>query len=330
MKDDISICEPLLEDGDHSSLVPVQRVSYIERLWGILPQRSVAPCLKLWNHFDYGMDCSSHKPTKEKATMTEAAGAPVKKRIWVLLLVLIFLAIALIVLSVFYASFVWSPWSQLAQAEVDRIRVCENTTEAILVVPEKLSVATLLKAQSQEPPQGAMRNCFNEAVLKFSEEPDVLKKNARMVLQCNGTRREFLSGEGENAIEVVWISGRVDYLVHEASPQVRVARLGRHPLPLNLTTVIGVREDLAIQGALEDLQGCLDKVVQEFPSEPEVVQTNAILMVSCGADLSFISGEGQTKINVYRENNIDGDIQYQVKTTGWWAWWARLFKRGST
>ncbi|XP_015271590.1 PREDICTED: uncharacterized protein LOC107114564 [Gekko japonicus] len=328
MKDDISVCEPLLEEGDHSNLVPVQRVSYRERLWGILPHRSVIPCLNLWNHLDYGKASFPHKTSKEKATMTEATGPPVKKRICTLLLALIFLAIVLIMLSASYLFFIWSPWSQPAQAEVDWITVCENTTEAILVVPEKLSVATLLKAQSQEPPQRAMRNCLDEAVLKFSEE-GVLKKNARMVLQCNGTRREFLSGEGENDIEVVWISGRVEYLVHEASPEVRVARLGRHPLPLNLTTIIGVREDLATQAALEELQDCLDKVVQEFPREPMVVQNSAMLMVSCGADLSFISGEGQTKINVYREDYMNGDIQYQVKATGW-AWWARLFTRGST
>lgn len=325
MKDDISVCEPLLEDGDHGDLVPVQRLSYRERLWGILPHRSVAPCLNLWNHLDYGMACFPQKTTKEKATMTEATGPPFKKRIWALLLLLIFLAIVLIVLSVF----IWSPLSRPALPEVDRISVSENTTEAILVVPENLSIATLLKAQSQEPPQGAMRNCLDEAVLKFSEEPGVLKKNARMVLQCNGTRREFLSGKGENYIEVVWLRGRVEYLVHEASPEVRVARLGRHPLPLNLTTVIGVREDLATQGALEELQGCLEKVVQEFPREPEAVQNNAMLTVSCGTDLSFVSGKGQTKINVYRKDSIGGDIQYQVKATGW-AWWARLFTRGST
>ncbi|KAL8212957.1 UNVERIFIED_CONTAM: hypothetical protein K2H54_059806 [Gekko kuhli] len=243
--------------------------------------------------------------------MTEASGPPVKKRVCPLLLVLIFLAIVLIGLSALYLFFIWSPWSQPTQAEVDWIRVCENTTEAVLVVPEKLSVATLLEAQSQEPPQGAMRNCLDEAVLKFSDEPGVLKKNARMVLQCNGTKREFLSGEGENDIEVVWISGKVEYLVHEASPEVRVARLGRRPLPLNLTTIIGVREDLETQGALEELQDCLDKVVQEFPREPMAVQNNAMLIVSCGTGLSFISGEGQTMINVYREDNMDGDIQYQ-------------------
>lgn len=256
------------------------------------------------------------------------ARSPVKKRIHALLPVLIFLAIVPVMLGVIYIFFIWCPWSQPAQAEVDRVRVWENATEAMLVVPEKLSVATLVKAQSQEPPGGAVRNCLDEAVRKFLDEPDVLQRNARMVLQCNGTRQEFLSGEGENDIEVIWISGRVEYLVHEASPEVRLARLGCHPLPLDLATIIGVRQDLATQGAFEKLQGCLDKVLQEFPKEPVVVQNNATLVVSCGKDLSFISGGGQTEINVYRENNTDGEIQYKVKASGW-PWWARFFKRGS-
>uniref|UniRef100_A0ACB8EGJ2 Uncharacterized protein n=1 Tax=Sphaerodactylus townsendi TaxID=933632 RepID=A0ACB8EGJ2_9SAUR len=319
MKDDVSILEPFLEDGDYSNLIPVQRVSCRDKLWGILPQRSAASCLDLWSRFDYGMACFSHKPLKEKATMTEATGSPVKRTIWALLMILIFLAIVLIVMSVVYICFIWCPWSQPTQAEVGRIRGWENITEVISVVPEKLSVATLLKAQSEEPPWGAVRNCLDKAVLKFSEEPDVLKKNARMVLQCNGTRREFLSGEGGNDIEVVWINGRAEYLVHEASLEVRVARLGQHPLPLNLTTIIGVRQDLAVHGALEELQGCLDKVVQEFPYEPIVVQNSAKLVISCGADLNFVSGEQQTEIVVYRENNTNGEIQYQVKATGW-AW----------
>ncbi|XP_054835005.1 uncharacterized protein LOC129329448 [Eublepharis macularius] len=313
MENDISALEPLLENGDRSILIPGQGVSYNEKLGGIPPRRSAASYFNLWNRLGYGMACFPLNTTKEKSTMTEATRSPVPKKIWYLLLIL--LTTVLIIASIYITFFIGHPQSQPAQAEV----------EAILVKPKELNVATLLKVQSQEPPWGAMRNCLDKAVQKFSEEPEVLKKNAKMVLQCNGTRQEFQSGKGENVIEVAWINDRVDYLIQKESIEVHVARLSSRPWPLNLTIITGVRRELS---AFEEIQGCLNEVVREFPREPLIVQNNAKLVVSCGTDLTFISGEGKTEISVYRENNKDGKIQYSVKATGE-VKWARFFTRGS-
>ncbi|XP_053159500.1 uncharacterized protein LOC128348032 isoform X2 [Hemicordylus capensis] len=328
MRDDSNLYEPLLEDGDDRRLIPVPRVSYVEKLWGILPQNFAASWLNFPNSIEYGMPCSSHKLTREKSTMTQATRFAAERRTWALILGFALLSLFLLVLLCFFYSFSICPLrKQQCPIEVNRTKAEENTIAAIVVMPEDLSVATLQEAREKEHLE-AMRNCLDKAFEEFYQEPNMVKKNAKMVLQCNGTRREFLSGKGENHIEVVQINDKIDYILDEASPEVHMARLGRHSFPLNLISINEVLDDLASWEGSEELQACLNKALKEFPQEPMSVQDNASLVVVCGRkNLTFISGKGQNEINVYKEDT-DEEIQYQVKATGW-AWWARLFTRGA-
>ncbi|XP_028569693.2 uncharacterized protein LOC114588508 [Podarcis muralis] len=318
MRDDSNLFEPLLDDGDDSKLIPVQRFSYREKLWGILPRSSAPSWL-------YGIECGVPS-FSDKSTMTQTTRPLGKRKTWTLILVL--LAFLTLLTLAFIGALFWAPWRPQSPVEANKAKAGENTTAAILVGQKNLSLAALLEAEMQEPQEGAMRKCLEEAVHKFSEEPAMVRKNSRMVLQCNGTKQEFVSGKGEIHIEVVWINGTASYILDESSPEVHVVRLGRHPMPLSLARISDVLQDLPsniseTQGDLKELRSCLNKALQEFPREPVVLQDDAKLMVTCGGvNLTFISGGGQSDINVYRE---DGEVQYQVKPT-WSAWWARLFK----
>lgn len=308
MKDEDYLKDPLLENGDTSNLIPLQR-SKTEKLWGILSQSPVASWLPFPSGFEYGAAFSQHKSTKEKSTMTQTTGFPAK-RTRVLILVLIFVTFLLALLSVFFNLFVWPLRRQPSPS---------------VVVSQNLSEATLLEAREQGPQLGAMRECLDKAVQDFSVEPSVVKENARMILHCNGTRQEFLSGSGETRIEVVWINGNVNYNVNEISAEVHVARLARQQLPLSLTSINQLLRDLASWEGSEELQGCLDWTVQKFREEPVTVQDNAKLVVSCGSNrVTFVSGEGQNEISVYRGNEQE-EIQYLVKATGW-AWFVKFWK----
>ncbi|XP_044307735.1 uncharacterized protein LOC123034451 [Varanus komodoensis] len=319
MRDDSNLIEPLLADGDHSKLIPVQRASYWEKLCRILPQSPGASWLDFEKNINHGVCGFSHK-----STMTEVTRSPVQRRTWISILVLILLFLLIIMgILFFYNSALW--WQQ-SLVEVDRIRVGENITAPILVPPKNLTVAALLEAKMQEPHRGAMRSCLDESIREFFLEPDMVKKNAWLILQCNGTRQEFLSGKGENHIQVLWLDGKARYVFDESNSGVHVARIGRHTLPLNLTSILGVLRDLSSHNGSKELQNCLSWTLQEFAQEPASLQDNAKLVVSCGGrNLSFVSGEGQNEINVYTDH-AEGEIQFQVKATGW-AWWSRLFTR---
>lgn len=190
-------------------------------------------------------------------------------------------------------------------------------------VPKNLSLTILLEAWKSEPFCEAMEDCFDTAIKEFRSEPQIVKENAKMILECNGTRKEFVSGKGENYIEVFWVDGQTHYTVKEANSQVYVARLRHQPLPLNLGSILNVSQQLASLKGSEELRQCLNEIIEEFPKEPYVVQDNAVLEVSCGgSNVTFRSGAGKNEINVYKD--LQGKIVFKVKGRGW-AWWARLF-----
>ncbi|ETE61587.1 hypothetical protein L345_12658, partial [Ophiophagus hannah] len=190
-------------------------------------------------------------------------------------------------------------------------------------VPKDLTVTVLLETKKSEPFCEAMENCFDTAVKKFELEPQIVKDNAKMILECNGTRKEFVSGKGENYIEVFWVDGQTHYTVKEANSQVYAARLGRQPL--NLSSLLNVYQQLVSLEGSEELRQCLNKTIKEFPKEPHAVQDNAMLQVSCGgSNVTFYSEAGKNEINVYKDTL--GEIVFNVKAKGW-AWWARLFRR---
>ncbi|KAJ7317238.1 hypothetical protein JRQ81_003400 [Phrynocephalus forsythii] len=323
MRDDSNLLEPLLDEEDQSKSISVRRPSFSDKLWGIVPQSSAALCLSFKKGVGHGVPCFSHK-----STMTEAVRPLVKRKMVILILhIFAFLAFLILLATVLYFFSNTFPWSRQL-SKVDEIEARKNVMVALSDVPRNLTLGMLLAAEREEPCEGAMRDCLEKAAEEFSEEPRIVKSNAKMTLHCNGTKREFLSGKGENLIEVVWIDGKVSYeLSHEAHPDVHLARLGRHPLPLNISSILGVVQDVSSHNGSEELQSCLRKALDELPWEPMVVQNDAKMAVSCGGtNLSFVSGEGQTEINVFREPP-HGEIHYMVRATGW-ASFLRFFTRG--
>nr|XP_020667943.1 uncharacterized protein LOC110089314 [Pogona vitticeps] len=308
----------ILDDENQTKPISVKKASFQEKSRGFLSQSSPALCLTFEKSVGYNVPCFSHKPS-----MTEADRPSSKRKIVILCL------FALLIILGILLFFLYNPFTGPQDLpKEDGIKARKNMTAAVSVVPENLTLATLLAAEMEEPQGGAMRNCLEKAAQEFSEEPSIVKKNTRMILQCNGTKREFLSGKGGNLIEVVWINEKVSYtLVHEAHPDVHLARLGRHPFPLSLGNIFCVLQDVISYNGSEELQSCLREALKQLPCEPLIVQDNAKMVVSCGGkSLTFISGEGQTEINVYREDP-HGPIQYVVKATGN-AWWSRYFKKG--
>ncbi|KAK9405899.1 hypothetical protein NXF25_004673 [Crotalus adamanteus] len=196
-----------------------------------------------------------------------------------------------------------------------------DNTEA---VPKNLTVPILLEAKKSEPFCEAVDNCFDKAIKEFMSEPRILQENAKMILECNGTKKEFVSGKGENYIEVFWVDGQTHYQVRETNSQVYVARLGRQHLPLSLGSLLNVNQQLASREGSEELRRCLNKTIEVFPKEPQAVQNDAVLEVSCGgSNVTFRSQAGKNEINVYEDH---GKIVFNVKSRGW-AWWARQFVR---
>lgn len=308
MKDESYLFCPLLEDGDSSNLVHVQR-SLMEKLWGILSQSPAASWLNFPSDIKYGTTHFQEKSTKEKATMTLASGSPIRS-VPVLILILILIIFLLAILS--FSLFIWSLGKQQSP----------SVPHPNVAVAKNLSIATLLEARDQEPPQGAMRDCLDKAVQEFSTEPSLVMKNTRMILHCNGTKQEFVSGNGGTHIEVVWINDMARYSVNEANAEVHVARLARNPLPLSLTSINEVLRDLASWNGSEEMQECLRLTLQKFCEEPTTVQHNAKVVVSCGNhNMTFISGKAQNEISVYRGSAYE-EIQYKMKAT----FWARFVK----
>ncbi|KAJ7317240.1 hypothetical protein JRQ81_003402 [Phrynocephalus forsythii] len=170
-----------------------------------------------------------------------------------------FLIILAILLCFPPNTFLWPHQSP----KVDEIKARKNVMVALSDVPKYLTLGMLLAAEREEPRGGAMRDCLEKAAEEFSLEPRIVKSNAKMTLHCDGTKWEFLSGKGENLIEVVWINGKVSYaLAHEAHPDVYLARLGRHPLPLSLSSIVGVLQDVSSHNGSEELQSCLRKALE--------------------------------------------------------------------
>ncbi|XP_070594007.1 uncharacterized protein [Erythrolamprus reginae] len=195
-------------------------------------------------------------------------------------------------------------------------------------VPKNLTLTILEEAKTSEPFCEAMQKCFDTAIREFMLEPLIVRENAKMILECNRTRREFVSGKGENYIEVYWVDSQTHYTVKEANSQVYVARLGRQPFPLNLGSILKVYQQLVTLEESEELQQCLYKAIEEFPKEPQALQDNAVLEVSCGGShVTFCSEALQNvtnEINVYQD--MQGEVVFQVKAIGA-AWWARPFSR---
>ncbi|KAJ7317239.1 hypothetical protein JRQ81_003401 [Phrynocephalus forsythii] len=302
----------VLDEEDQNKSIPMTKTSFWKRSWRSLSQNSAELCLS----FEKSIECSVPR-FFHRSTMTKIVRPLIKRRPNSLLLIVLILLSMMLFINM-------SPMCPQYCCETEG-----NTKVAIKVAPKNLTLGTLLAAEREEPRGGALRDCLEKAVQEFSEEPSIIQNNAKMTLHCNGTKREFLSGRGENLIEVVWIDGKVSYaLVHEAHPDVHLTRLGRHPLPLSLSSIVDILQDVSSHNGSEVLRGCLRKALEQLPQEPEELQHNAKMVVSCdGKRFTFISGAGQAEIIVFREEP-HGEIRYLAKAVGRAPWFGFL-KRGN-
>ncbi|XP_032064816.1 uncharacterized protein LOC116502908 isoform X2 [Thamnophis elegans] len=311
MEKDNDLLKPFLIDEEANELKPVVRSSYLKNIL----QKSTM----LWHNIKSGIkNTGSHIFHQYQSTLPSIRSLTSAFIPFYLVFVL-FLIVLLLVIIVL-----------LVNGLGTRYQFGNNMTPAAdpikeEAVPKNLTVSILQEAQKSEPFSEAMGNCFDKAIKEFVSEPQILKENAKMILECNGTRSEFVSGKGENSIEVFWVDGQTHYTVREANSQVYVARLGRRELPLSLGSLLKVSQQLASLEGQEELQQCLDKVIEKFPKEPQTLQDNAMLQVSCGgSNVTFRSEAGTNEINVYKDTQ--GEIVYNVKARGR-AWWDRLFIR---
>ncbi|XP_026542726.1 uncharacterized protein LOC113424982 isoform X1 [Notechis scutatus] len=310
MKEENDFPKPFLLDEEANEFKLVSISSYLKKIWGFLLQQSTM----LWHNIKSGI-----KNTVSCIFRKYPVNLPFIKilKIFILVFLLFSLVSILLLLKEKGIGKIYPFGNNVATSVV---LVKGDNTETI---PKDLTATVLLEAKESEPFCEAMKNCFDTAVNKFESEPRIVKENAKMILKCNGTRKEFVSGKGENYIEVFWVDGQTYYTVKEANSQVYAARLGRQPL--NLGSLLKVYQQLVSLEGSEELQQCLNKTIEKFPKEPHAVQDNAVLQVSCGeSNVTFHSGAGENEINVYKV--MQGEIVFNVKAKGW-AWWARLFRR---
>lgn len=322
MSDNSNLFVCISNEEGKSKSITMKEPLFWEKSLVNLSKGSAALCLSPEKSIGNGVPCFPHR-----STMTEATRPLVKRKMVIISLFALFALLFLGTLLYFFCPFT-AP-QHLPNA--DGIKAEKNmaaAAAALSVVPENLTLATLLAAEQEEPSLGAMRNCLKTAAEEFSKEPSIVKRNAMMTLRCDGRKWEFLSGKGGNLIEVAGTNETASYIfVHEAHPEVHLARLGIHPLPLSVSSIVGVLQDVIAHNGSEELQSCLRTALQQLPWEPEAVQNDAKMVVSCdGKRLTFISGKEQNEIDVFTEES-NGPIQYRVKATGG-AWWSRFFKRG--
>uniref|UniRef100_A0A2D4MDL9 Uncharacterized protein n=1 Tax=Micrurus spixii TaxID=129469 RepID=A0A2D4MDL9_9SAUR len=307
MEEENDFPEPFLLDEEANEFRPVYRPSYLKKIWRLLLQQSTM----LRHNINSGI-----RNTVSCLFRNYPMNLPFIRSLN-LAFILVLLVLILLLLNVIGPGIRYPFGNHVATIVVP---IKGDNTET---VPKDLTVTVLLEAKNSEPFCEAMKTCFDTAVNKFRSEPPIVKENAKMILECNGTRKEFVSGKGENYIEVFWVDGQTHYTVKEANSQVYVARLESQPL--NLGSLLNVYQQLVSLEGSEELRHCLNKTIEKFPKEPHAVQDDAILKVSCGgSNVTFHSEAGKNEINVYKDSQ--GEIVFNVKAKGW-AWWARLFRK---
>ncbi|KAL8213116.1 UNVERIFIED_CONTAM: hypothetical protein K2H54_060806 [Gekko kuhli] len=166
--------------------------------------------------------------------------------------------------------------------------------------------------------------CFDRAVKGFLMEPNAVKQDARMLVECEGQVVEFISGQGSCEISVFLSADNApEYDVQVKSWLMFLERLRAGIVPLNLENIKMVRDKLG--SWKEDLNHCFDVALLTFAKEPRCIQENAKLVVVAGGEtIELISGKGENQITLCHSE--DG-IQYQVSTRGWWELIARSLNK---
>ncbi|XP_065420154.1 uncharacterized protein LOC135974898 [Chrysemys picta bellii] len=151
-----------------------------------------------------------------------------------------------------------------------------------------------------------LKACLYRAWVSFSQEPQCVQENARLLIPWDGGELEFVAGQGQCEISVSCSNGEPQYLITEKTWDVFVSRTHSHPEPLSINNLERVKNRLGRWGALgEELSSCFGEAISQFSREPPCVQGNARMRLCWdGGSLEFLSGKGQYEISVsYREGN---------------------------
>ncbi|XP_070792756.1 uncharacterized protein [Pituophis catenifer annectens] len=85
----------------------------------------------------------------------------------------------------------------------------QNKGKPLELTVEKLKeVRTQVRNMSAVPKR--VNDTFNKAVNVFCEETSCLQKNAHLVIQCDGGELDFISGKGQNKIDIFYIEDIID------------------------------------------------------------------------------------------------------------------------
>ncbi|XP_030403793.1 uncharacterized protein LOC115643926 [Gopherus evgoodei] len=84
-------------------------------------------------------------------------------------------------------------------------------SERLLSTENLQSVRGEVRGLSGAPEK--VKEALNVAVRDFSAEPRCLQENARLVIECDKGEMVFVSGKGENTVDVCVIDGKVSYSV---------------------------------------------------------------------------------------------------------------------
>lgn len=201
-------------------------------------------------------------------------------------------------------------------------RLCSST--------QPLSLGTLLSIRNHLQSWGSTRNglsslaCFDRAVERFSMEPDVVRQDAEMLVECGGNVMRFISGKESCKISVFSKHGEPEYDIEVHDPYVAMERLRTGIEPLTVENLLRIKDRL---GTLKwwEFKGYLDEAISKFCLEPLCVQKNARMLIMKGSErILLISGKGENLITV---SERFGMIKYQVSVRGWWEQAARTLKK---
>ncbi|XP_059571075.1 uncharacterized protein LOC132244095 [Alligator mississippiensis] len=312
MKDDESLSEPLLvpgqEGGPCGNSSKEKHTGVFGRVrgaWASCCQVSAAPT---WVR---GLAPLTWQCSVRKSKPSDG--------VWLLFCILLIIMLALLD-QAWFSSSLYRHQSTMVMGRCGQTTPCRHPEPPH---PQELSVGSLLRARSQAQRPGAYRDCLDVALREFRREPAVVQSNARLMLDCNGTAQAFQSGKGQAQIQVAWIAGKAKYNIQVNSTEAYVSRLKLRQFPLNLTSLLSVQQDLTFRRAPELVGQCLERAVQEVSRVLECLLWDAQLVVTCGgAELTFVSGEGHRKMNVYADGN--GTVQYWEQPVGWLVRFAQL------
>ncbi|XP_025035700.1 uncharacterized protein LOC112544184 [Pelodiscus sinensis] len=194
---------------------------------------------------------------------------------------------------------------------------------------EPLTVENLLRMRCKLESEGQMtreRKARFNGVLRTVKESELVQSNARTVIECDGGDLEYLCSDGGETVFVLCQGGEPLYIGKKRDSDSYPSP----PLPeaerLSIRHLLGAMSRLETQHRMtEELRTCFECALENFRKEPNFVQENARLVISCeGKERHFASGNGENEFVVYLQ---DGKPRYESQVLGWGAYLFKMLAR---